>query len=206
MGDLLLTAWTGVKLLNCRWAHHLASNKFQPWEAWKYWVWWKRDNAGVAERFGEQLRKTSVHKKCVQQEGGGDTPWEKCKVLPGERSRNSLIYELDVLILAEEKMVKCFVMLEGVRCWVWFDPERSQGVVQVLRLALWWCLVLARDHGPKPASNQSLLSPGAGLCQAGKVSPGWEGDTTLLLGASLLGQQEFPLSTSLHNSYFSFLL
>lgn len=103
-------------------------------------------------------------------------------------------------------MVKCFVMLEGVRCWVWFDPERSQGVVQVLRLALWWCLVLARDRGPKPASNQSLLSPGAGLCQAGKVSPGWEGDTTLLLGASLLGQQEFPLSTSLHNSYFSFLL
>lgn len=26
-------------------------------------MWWKKDNAGVAERFREQLRKTSVHKK-----------------------------------------------------------------------------------------------------------------------------------------------
>lgn len=71
----------------------------------------KRDNAGVAERVGEQLRKTSVHKKCVYQEGGRKAPREKCEVLPGERRRNSLIYELDVLILAEEKMVKSFEML-----------------------------------------------------------------------------------------------
>lgn len=42
----------------------MASNKFQPSEALKYCVWWKRDNAGVAERLGEQLRKTSVPKKC----------------------------------------------------------------------------------------------------------------------------------------------
>lgn len=101
-------------------------------------------------------------------------------------------------------MVKCFVMLEGVRCWVWFDPERSQGVVPSAQIGS--LVVPGVSQRSKPASNQSLLSPGAGLCQAGKVSPGWEGDTTLLLGASLLGQQEFPLSTSLHNSYFSFLL
>lgn len=94
----------------------MASHKFQPSEALKYCVWWKRDNAGVAERFGEQLRKTSVHKKCEYQEGGGNAPCGKCKVLPGERRRNSLIYELDILIVAEEKMVKSFEMLEGARC------------------------------------------------------------------------------------------
>lgn len=31
--------------------------------ALKYYMWWKTDNAGVADRFREQLRKTSVHKK-----------------------------------------------------------------------------------------------------------------------------------------------
>lgn len=72
----------------------------------------------MAERFGEQLRKTSVHKKkkkSVYQEGGGKAPREKCGVLPRER-RNSVIYELDILILAEEKMMKSFEMLERARC------------------------------------------------------------------------------------------
>lgn len=77
-------------------------------------MWWKRDNAGVAERLGEQLRKASVREKCVYQQGGGKAPCEKREVLPGERRRNSLIYELDVLILAGEKMVKSFEMLSLV--------------------------------------------------------------------------------------------
>lgn len=68
----------------------------------------------MAERLGEQLRKASVHEKCVYQQGGGKAPCEKREALPGERRRNSLIYELDVLILAGEKMVKSFEMLSLV--------------------------------------------------------------------------------------------
>lgn len=93
----------------------------------------------MAERFGEQLRKTSVHKKCVYQQRGGNAPCEKCEVLPGERRRNSLISELDVLILVEEKMVKSFETLgeKGQDAEPGLILRGPSELSQIPRSALW---------------------------------------------------------------------
>lgn len=145
MGDLLLTARTGVKLLNCRWAHHLASNELQPWEASEYRVWWKkrqcwcgREVWGAAEK--DICAQKKCIKKCLYQEGGREGSVRKMWTSP---RRNSLIYELDVFILAEEK--------NGEEFW---DAEPGlilRGPSELSQVPQIGPLVFARDHGPNPA-------------------------------------------------------